>query len=242
MLHIIGAILCISGSAVTFRDSIFSSTRVHTSTVSDSSDTTTTTTTASFSNPILIGDLLAICSAILSGISDVFAEQAVKCKGSIVEYLAMIGFFGTIISFVQVGLLELPHVLNLLLVSTNASETTTETSGVTTSQLLLLSMLTFFSYMYYAGMSRFLLFSEATFLNLSMLSTDLWSIGFSIVQEHRIPSFDFFLSFVTIAAGVLAYQKAPSPIVTDKDGEIELDEHPEGMEEPHIVRVANTFS
>ena len=245
ILHIIGAILCISGSAFTFRDSIFSSTGVDT--VSDNSDTTTTTTstttTASFPNPILIGDLLAISSAILSGISDVFAEQAVKYKDSIVEYLAMIGFFGTIISFIQVVLLELPHVLNLLLVSTSsASETASETSVVQVSQLLLLSIFTLFSYMYYAGMSRFLLFSEATFLNLSMLSTDLWSIGFSIFQEHMIPSYEFFLSFVTIAAGVFAYQKAPSPIVTDKDGEIELDEHHEDMEEPHSMRATNTFS
>jgi drug/metabolite transporter (DMT)-like permease len=202
-LHILGAFFCIAGSAITFRDSF--------------SDYSTL-----YPNPI-IGDLLAIISAILSGISDVFAEQAVKCKGSVVEYLAMIGFFGTIISFIQVLLLEPHKVLNLLSRCVECTESESEPSLA--ARLFLLSIFTVFSYMYYAGMSRFLLFSEAAFLNLSMLSSDLWSLVFSIFQEGVLPSPEFFVSFITIAAGVFAYQKAPSPIVKDKDGQIEIEDN-----------------
>jgi drug/metabolite transporter (DMT)-like permease len=79
-LHILGAILCIFGSALTFRDAFFSSGSSRGSNIT----TTTSTTTDLFPNPI-IGDLLAVSSAILSGSSDVFAEQAVKYNGSIIE-------------------------------------------------------------------------------------------------------------------------------------------------------------
>ena len=147
------------------------------------------------------------------------------------EYLAMMGFFGTIICFLQALLFERDDVANLLFPNDSTQhESENESQDPSSMQVLLLIVFTIFGYIYYAGMCCFLLISEAAFLNLSLLSSDLWSVGFRILQECILSSQVFFLSLITVASRVFAYQKAPSPIVKDKDGKVMLEGEQDGGE------------
>ena len=59
----------------------------------------------------------------------------------------------------------------------------------------------------------FSLISEATFLNLSFLTGDFWSLAFSIVAERIVPSPLFFVALTLTISGVVIYEIGPSPIV-----------------------------
>jgi solute carrier family 35 protein F1/2 len=63
----------------------------------------------------------------------------------------------------------------------------------------------------YAGGSRFLMISEATFFNLSLLTGDLWSVTFSVFAERIVPRPLFFVALVFVLSGVVLYEMAPSP-------------------------------
>jgi len=148
----------------------------------------------------LLGDAFAIAGAILTGLNDVLAEEVVQETGSCVEYLAMLGFFGTIISFLQAIALEWTGIQNLFIYG-----------GCIQWLFLLTSSLA--GYIFFGGMSRFLLMSESALLNLSLLSGDLWAVIFSVLEEHVMPSYVFYISFCVIVSGVAIYEMGPSPIV-----------------------------
>ena len=61
--------------------------------------------------------------------------------------------------------------------------------------------------------ARFLLISEATFLNLSLLTADIWSVLFTVIAEEIVPQPLFFVALTMIVSGVLIYELAPSPVV-----------------------------
>mmetsp|Transcript_53296 Transcript_53296/g.79177 ORF Transcript_53296/g.79177 Transcript_53296/m.79177 type:complete len:467 (+) Transcript_53296:56-1456(+) len=148
------------------------------------------------------GDIIAALGGILSGIADPLAEKSLKYAGS-TEYLGMLGLYGSIISAAQVLMFEMDAVRVFF-------------SGATCPPghvfLSLMAILISF-YVFYIGQSRFLIVSEAAMFNLSMLSADLWSLLFSLVEEHSIPTKVFFVSIMFITVGMLVYGKAPSPIV-----------------------------
>lgn len=122
-LHILGALLCIIGSAITFRDALDDNSIL-------------------YPDPV-VGDVLAIIGAVSSGVSDVFAEHVVQHRGSIVEYLAMIGFFGTIISFFQVLVFEHSDVASLLFQNNESGN-----DSSLAMRMFLLSIFTTFGYIF----------------------------------------------------------------------------------------------
>lgn len=67
----------------------------------------------------------------------------------------------------------------------------------------------------YVGTSRFLVVSEAAFLNLSLLTGDLWAVLFSVLAEHILPKPLFWIALFLIMGGVLTYEMAPSPMTKD---------------------------
>jgi solute carrier family 35 protein F1/2 len=152
----------------------------------------------------LLGDAFAVVGALLTGLNDVLAEEIIQESGTSTEYLAMIGFFGTIVSLVQSFVLEFTGIQNLLL------------CGGFKQWILLLSS-SVSGYLFFSGMSSFLLMSESALLNLSLLSGDLWAVAFSIMEEHKMPSHVFYISFCLIVTGVAVYEMGPSPVVV-KDG------------------------
>ena len=227
-LHAVAACICILGSFVTVVNDYREGGRImkgddndnsmlfSNSTSTDDYDNRETMSVDSSPEMLhshsLLGDFLAIMGAILTGVNDVFAEEIVRDSGSCVEYLAMLGFFGAAISFVQVLVLERSDVSNLFLLGSYV-------------QWLLLALSAVAGYIFFGGMSRFLLLSESALLNLSLLSGDLWAVVFSVIEEHVMPTYIFFISFAIIVSGVVVYEMAPSPIVNeDEEHESEKNE------------------
>jgi len=167
----------------------------------------------------VLGDAFAVIGAILTGGNDVLAEAIIQESGTSTEYLAMIGFFGTIVSLIQSFVLESTGIQNLLL------------SGDLKQWILLLSS-SVLGYIFFCGMSSFLLMSESALLNLSLLSGDLWAVVFSIMEEHTMPSHVFYISFCLIITGVAVYEMGPSPVVAK-------DRHSFGLPESENLRSAS---
>lgn len=159
----------------------------------------------------LRGDVVAIIGGILYGASDVFAEMSVRNFGGPTEFLGMLGFFATIVSFVQAALLERNEIASFFSgVSSDSGKVCTEGTG-----FLLVVAFVFINSLSYTLTTWFLLYSEATFLNLSLLTGDLWSVVFMVFAEGIIPPPLFWAALTFIISGVLIYEMGPS---THPDG------------------------
>ena len=109
-------------------------------------------------NPPL-GDLLSILGAVLYACSNVSQEVLVKVDR--VEYLGMLGLFGTIISGVQVGLLERDELAKV--------PWDWDVFGLLFGYAVVLFAM-------YTLTSRFLVFDDAVLFNLSLLTSDVWAV------------------------------------------------------------------
>ena len=161
------------------------------------------------------GDFYAVVGAIIYGLNDVLTERSVKHIGGVREYQAMIGIFGTIIALVQGLIFDKEAVQDFF----NRDDDLCGTSKALS--ILLASGL--FGVASYVGISNFLVESEAAFLNLSLLTGDLWAVGFSIVVQQIIPSSMFWVALVLIVLGVFIYELSKSPVVDERE-DIHIDE------------------
>lgn len=161
----------------------------------------------------MIGDILAALGGICFGIKDTLSEEVLKASkdsngdnapsknAAQTEFLGMLGMYGLIISAVQVTVLERRLVYELF---TSSSCPPSATYG-----MLFCIVLIFVAF--YVGMARFLHASEAALLNLNLLTSDLYAVLFSIVEEHTLPTHLFIVSMVLILGGVLVYESVPPP-------------------------------
>lgn len=174
----------------------------------------------------LLGDLCAITGGILYGLNDVLTEVTVSKAGDTTEYLGMLGVFGFLISFLQSLLLEREDIREFFDSSNTGSFDNDSSNGgddvnaamdtMTSSCSLQSGFLLLFAFVgvticSYVGGSHFLVFSEAAFFNLSLLTGDLWSVLFSVVAERIVPRPLFFAALVAVLSGVVVYEMAPSP-------------------------------
>lgn len=154
----------------------------------------------------LTGDIVAVIGGILYGASDVFAELSVRNFGGPTEFLGMMGFFATIVSIVQAAILERHEMASFFSgVSDSNGKVCTKDTG-----FLLVLAFVFINSLSYTLTTWFLLFSEATFLNLSLLTGDLWSVVFMVFAEGIIPPPLFWAALTFIVSGVLIYEMGPS--------------------------------
>lgn len=151
----------------------------------------------------MLGDVLAMAGGILYGVNDTLQELMVK-KFSQTEFLGLLGFYGTLISVVQVLFLEMEEVAKFF---NGESRCETETG------LSLLAVFFVATYTNYVGRAKFLTISEAALLNLSLLTADLFSVLFSVFVEHIHPNPVFYAALVLIMSGVVVYEIGPSPMV-----------------------------
>ena len=157
-----------------------------------------------------IGDVLAICAALLYGLGDTVAEYAIKHIDR-EEYLGMIGFFGFLISSIQFVVLEWDALLDLLY----STAPTRQRQAVATMMWYIASLV-----LYYVTASYFLLKSDATLLNLSLQTTSLWACMFSVVADGIMPPPVFFVAAVLVASGVCIYEIWGKQ-VKSSDGDVE---------------------
>jgi len=155
------------------------------------------------------GDLLAIIGSILYGLNNVLTERAVRHIGGVTEYLGMLGVFGSLIALVQGLILDRAAIMEFF--------TLDEDECSASKGFLILFASTTFGLMTYIGVSNFLVKSEATLLNLSFLTGDLWSAAFVIVVQKIIPSPMFWVALILIVIGVFVYELSESPIVDERE-------------------------
>ncbi|XP_074497164.1 solute carrier family 35 member F2-like [Sebastes fasciatus] len=144
---------------------------------------------------ILLGDGLVLLSASLYAVSNVCQEYTVK-NLSRVEFLGMVGLFGTIISTIQMVILERNEV---------ASIQWSWQVG------LLFSAYALCMYAMYSCMPIVVKLSSATAVNLSLLTADLFSLFCGIFLFQYNFSGLYMVSLVVILVGFIAFNAVPTP-------------------------------
>jgi solute carrier family 35 protein F1/2 len=202
-IHVIGAVICMSGIVV----NVFTDYQVDKHNKEATDDLVAVEQEREYPHR-LWGDILAIYGGLIWGANNVIQEYAIRNSGQPLEFLGVIGFFGTFISIVQIALLERDDFSTLF-----ATGDVSHTTCVTTSEVLLILGYILCVALMYILSAYFLLFSESALYNLSLLSSDLWTVIFSVVAEHIVPPPLFFLALLLIVSGVVLYETGPSPIV-----------------------------
>lgn len=158
------------------------------------------------------GDLLALAGAALFGLNDTISETFVK-KINATEYLGMIGVFGTIISAVQILILERDFVDFFLSGSMPCDPSTS---------VLLYFTNTAFLYLFYVALSLFLLRHDAASLQISLLTGNFFAVIFVIVAQKTYPSVMFFIALAFVIVGVLVYESGMKTLQTKSNMTIRL--------------------
>ncbi|KAI3743159.1 hypothetical protein L1987_60864 [Smallanthus sonchifolius] len=140
------------------------------------------------SNPIK-GDFLVVAGATLYAVSNVSEEFFVKTADRI-ELMAMLGLFGAIFSGIQISILERE-----------------ELKSIHWSSVSLLPYTGFAAamFLFYSGVPVLLKMSGSTMLNLSLLTSDMWSVLIRIFAYHEQVDWMYFVAFVAVAIGLVVY-------------------------------------
>ncbi|XP_076017294.1 solute carrier family 35 member F2-like [Genypterus blacodes] len=143
---------------------------------------------------VVLGDGLVLLSAVLYAVSNVCQEHTVK-NLSRVEFLGMMGLFGTLISGIQLAAVE--------------------THAVQTIKWDLKIALLFVAYALcmfalYSLMPVVIKLTSATAVNLSLLTADLFSLFCGIFLFHYKVSSLYIVSFAVITLGVIMYNIVPT--------------------------------
>lgn len=140
----------------------------------------------------VLGDLLCLLGATLYAVSNVGQEAMVKHIGKDrVEYLAMLGCFGTLVCGVQALALEHEQLSAL---SAQAASSGWYMAGFVGCLFAMYSLT-----------AAFLQRSDATVFNLSLLTSDVWAILASIALFNDGIQPLYFVAFGVIIAGVFLY-------------------------------------
>ena len=154
-------------------------------------------------NSTINGDLLALAAASLYGLNDVAAEYFIKANNDSVEYLGMLGFFGSIFSFgIQVPLLEREEVWRLT------------SNGIGNQEAFLFICFVMLLSFFYISVMKFLSLYDATILNLSLQTCPLWAVALTKMQNsidkgvgnELLPPVTFFISLALIMIGMVLYE------------------------------------
>ena len=142
------------------------------------------------------GDMLAVVAALMYGLGDAVAEYTVKNLDRF-EYLGMLGLFGAIITGLTFPFIELKSLEDVFTTPTNKP-----------GEVVAMYLWYIFSVLlYYVLEARFLMSSDATMLNLSMQSVNIWAAVFSLMRYHgRGVSSLFWVSLLLVFTGVFVYE------------------------------------
>ncbi|XP_063250656.1 solute carrier family 35 member F2 [Prinia subflava] len=143
---------------------------------------------------VVIGDVLVLLGASLYAISNVSEEYIVK-NLSRVEFLGMVGLFGTIISGLQLALVENRQIKAIQW-------------NWTVALLFLAFALCMFAL--YSFMPVVMEVTSATSVNLGILTSDLYSLFFGLFLFYYNFSGLYIVSFVIILVGFIMYISTPT--------------------------------
>ncbi|XP_035033645.1 solute carrier family 35 member F2 [Hippoglossus stenolepis] len=150
---------------------------------------------------VVLGDGLVLVSAVLYAVSNVCQEHTVK-NLSRIEFLGMMGLFGTLISGIQLVVLEIPAV------------------GAIKWDLRISALFAVYAlcmYALYSFMPVVVKMTSATAVNLSLLTADLFSLFCGLFLFHYKFSLLYIISFVVITVGFIMFNAAPTYTALPED-------------------------
>jgi solute carrier family 35 protein F1/2 len=143
--------------------------------------------------------LLVLAGAALYGCSNTAQEHLIDSYSS-EEFLAALGMGGTLLSAVQVALLEREALAQFL-------------SGATAAQVGNLAGFVGTMFILYGGVPLLIRRSSATVMNLSFLTSDFWSLLSARFLFNTPLTMYYFVSFAVIVLGLAIYHMAGGPTV-----------------------------
>ncbi|XP_061660017.1 solute carrier family 35 member F2 [Syngnathoides biaculeatus] len=143
---------------------------------------------------VVLGDSLVLISAILYAVSNLCQEFTVKNR-SRVEFLAMMGFFGTIVSGIQLAALEINAVKEIKW-------------NFHIAMLFVIYVLCMFAL--YSFMPVVVKRTSATAVNLSLLTADLFSLFCGLFLFHYTFSPLYVMAFILIMVGFITFNAVPT--------------------------------
>ena len=146
----------------------------------------------------MLGDVLAIISALVFGFDDTLSEYSIKHSNTN-EYLGMLGLFGFIFSTVESILFERDEVLNLFQQMIQSQSIPTHAIQVWIWYMVTLVY-------FYVAASFFLKSADATLLSISLLTSNMWTTILSITLKGIYPPPAFFYAVVMMGSGVWMYE------------------------------------
>ncbi|XP_028277385.1 solute carrier family 35 member F2-like [Parambassis ranga] len=158
---------------------------------------------------VLLGDGLVLLSAVLYAVSNVCQEHTVK-NLTRVEFLGMMGLFGTVISGIQFAVQE-----------THAVAAIKWDPYIT----MLFAVYAFCMYALYSFMPVVVKMTSATAVNLSLLTADLFSLFCGLFLFHYTFSALYIISFVVITVGFVMFNAVPTYSALPEDPVEEDAEH-----------------
>ncbi|XP_070568701.1 solute carrier family 35 member F2-like [Ptychodera flava] len=141
-----------------------------------------------------LGDMLCLVGASLYGVSNVAEEYAIR-NFSRVEFLGMLGMWGSLISGIQLVALE-------------RNELTSLSWG--TEVILLLLGFALCLFLLYSIFPVVIKLSSATVVNLSILTADFYTFFCGLLIFHYMFSPLYILAFSTIIGGLIIYSLKPT--------------------------------
>mmetsp|Transcript_1723 Transcript_1723/g.2275 ORF Transcript_1723/g.2275 Transcript_1723/m.2275 type:complete len:521 (-) Transcript_1723:3444-5006(-) len=236
--HVLGALICIIGTGLNLI-SDYEESNVDISDVDDKFKQQNITEYPYRST----GDMLAIFGGILFGCGDVFIEIVVKEFSGFSEYVGMIGFYGAIIAGIQAIILDRNEIAKMFssqqILSDDLGNYENNLDAPRTcpqsNAFILLGAYVFVGFIFNWGLAKFLKVSEAALLTISLLTSDLWAVFFTVVIQHVSPSLLFYVAFVTVLVGVLVYEMSPSPLGNAEDLQIHKDIEMEVQQDPFEI-------
>ncbi|XP_014213593.1 solute carrier family 35 member F2-like isoform X2 [Copidosoma floridanum] len=145
----------------------------------------------------LVGDMLCLGGAVLFSIIAVLQELAVKSI-DIIEYLGMIGFFGTILCGSQIAVLEKVQVENF------------HYDNLPIMASIVIYCIT--QFVFYSLVPVVLYETGATSLQLTLLTADFFNILFGIlIHQYKFHTL-YFLSYTLTMTGIYIYAIKRTPL------------------------------
>eukprot|EP00042_Codosiga_hollandica_P047286 m.510533 g.510533 ORF g.510533 m.510533 type:complete len:415 (+) comp57419_c0_seq2:63-1307(+) len=136
-----------------------------------------------------LGDVFCLLGASLYAVSNIGQEGTVK-KFSLTEFLSMIGIFGSVVSGIQSGSLESENIASV------------EWTGPVVGWLLMYSVCLF---VLYTVVPVMLLWSDATMMNLGLLTSDAYTLVFGLFLFAYEFSPLYFVGYAVIGFGLVAF-------------------------------------
>ncbi|TKR93894.1 hypothetical protein L596_008266 [Steinernema carpocapsae] len=142
-----------------------------------------------------LGDMLCIGGSLLYAIANVAEEYLIKQNNSRVEYLGMVGLFGSIISGIQLAIIE----------RNNLAEV-----NWTTSVILEYLLFTVCMFAFYSTVTVVMQKTSALMFNLGVLSADFYSLLIGIFLFKYEFHILYFVSFAVVIIGSIIYSMRPT--------------------------------